>query len=731
MAEVALDAAARRRLKSLIVRFGAVDGKLDRLNLLDNAGLLADDVGVVGKLSLEVGADAFAGQLIRELEQRGDLESTRQPALVGLLRELRETVRGHHEEAAFLDGLLAPYRPASASADVPVDAIAGETAAERPLRIFLSYRRKSWAFTRSLADELRQRLGAEVFVDLDGIKEDDFERSILSSLHRSDVVVLVVSEYTFDERIQRPGDWVRREIAEALALSKPLVLAMVDGRTPPDAAELPEDIRAVTRRQGVPFPAEYWTAAVERLVGFIREMPMGDDAAPMEAASPPAARSRPDGLAVPPGLPDKKPTLEAALAAIDVDNDEEALFHLDALIAAGFTSRTLNLGSLRDDALARIDVRRQREEAEREYALIAALVGRPVTRSRGLEAWREFQGAYPDYHDDPQDIGRAAEKEAAIPAASNIGAAAPGAVAADQRAPVRTPSTAQQAQLDIMLDPHQSPKKRTEAGRRLAELGDPRPGVGLRADGLPDFAWSATVEPGTVKIDDGIGERRVGRPFHLALYPVTYAQYQSFLATDEGYADRRWWEQPIKLALRQDKPGSQTWPIANHPAENVSWYDAMAFCRWVTHRLSKARDSHLAHGFEIRLPTEAEWQLAAGGPLAQEYPWGPDYQVGRANVDESKLDGGTYLEQTTAVGIYPNGKAACGALDLSGNVWEWPLSEGGNGSHSDMTNDQPRVLRGGSWFFYPVSARASARGLHPLNRGGAIGFRVILAAPVP
>ncbi len=76
----------------------------------------------------------------------------------------------------------------------------------------------------------------------------DFERDILTNLHRSDVVLLVVSEYTFDERIQRPGDWVRREIAEALALSKPLVLAMVDGRTPPDAAELPEDIRAVAWR---------------------------------------------------------------------------------------------------------------------------------------------------------------------------------------------------------------------------------------------------------------------------------------------------------------------------------------------------------------------------------------------------------------------------------------------------------------------------------------------------
>ncbi|MBK8538765.1 MAG: SUMF1/EgtB/PvdO family nonheme iron enzyme [Ardenticatenia bacterium] len=288
------------------------------------------------------------------------------------------------------------------------------------------------------------------------------------------------------------------------------------------------------------------------------------------------------------------------------------------------------------------------------------------------------------------------------------------------------------------------PRGRAAAWRVLGLLGaDARPGVALRADGLPDFRWSAAVAPGKVDFGDlwskkgtATGERETAEPFRIAVYPVTYAQYRAFVVAPDGYADRRWWDEPERLAHRDDAAGKQEWPIPNHPAENVSWYDswydAMAFCRWATSCLRQAGLLELRDDKVIRLPTEAEWQLAAGGRKAKAYPWEGDYDVGRANVDESSLDGGIYLERTTAVGIYPDGEADCGALDMSGNVWEWTLSERSDGSHGDITNDRPRVLRGGSWFDYPGSARASYRDVdHPNLRFRLFGFRVVLAAPVP
>ncbi|MBK8540854.1 MAG: SUMF1/EgtB/PvdO family nonheme iron enzyme [Ardenticatenia bacterium] len=72
---------------------------------------------------------------------------------------------------------------------------------------------------------------------------------------------------------------------------------------------------------------------------------------------------------------------------------------------------------------------------------------------------------------------------------------------------------------------------------------------------------------------------------------------------------------------------------------------------------------------------------------------------------------------------------------MAGNVWEWTLTEYEGHSASDLTNDRPRVLRGGSWDFDPVNARASSRYYYDLSvphlRDWRYGFRVVVAAPVP
>src|SRR5574341_699662 len=141
------------------------------------------------------------------------------------------------------------------------------------MRIFISYRRKTWPFTHRLAERLRERLEADVFVDIDSIDEDNFQKSILRHLRASDMFVLVVSEQTFDpERIHQPTDWVRREVAEALRLNLPIVLALVEGQAPPPPDQLPPEIKAITAKQGIEFYPVYFDAGIEKLGAFIQQV---------------------------------------------------------------------------------------------------------------------------------------------------------------------------------------------------------------------------------------------------------------------------------------------------------------------------------------------------------------------------------------------------------------------------------------------------------------------------
>lgn len=91
----------------------------------------------------------------------------------------------------------------------------------------------------------------------------------------------------------------------------------------------------------------------------------------------------------------------------------------------------------------------------------------------------------------------------------------------------------------------------------------------------------------------------------------------------------------------------------NYPAENITWYTAVAYSRWLSSKL----------GYTVRLPTEREWELAANGGNPQKiYPWGNTWNKNYANTLH------TSNQKPIAVGLYPHGAAACGALDMIGNV---------------------------------------------------------------
>jgi formylglycine-generating enzyme required for sulfatase activity len=224
-------------------------------------------------------------------------------------------------------------------------------------------------------------------------------------------------------------------------------------------------------------------------------------------------------------------------------------------------------------------------------------------------------------------------------------------------------------------------------GQTLAEFGDPRDGVGVK-HGLPAIVW-IDVPEGEVTLEGIDREFRV-KPFRIAQYPVTNDQFNAFLRAEDGYDNDEWWKDIERSLRRKDieRSGAQGklgWLELNCPREMVSWYDAVAFCRWLSAKTAA----------KVRLPTEWEWQQAAtGGDPRREYPWKGEWDSSLCNNSLSQLS------RTTAVGMYPLGATPHGILDMAGNVWEWCLNTYDQ-LDTTITTSGERVLRGDSWLTDP------------------------------
>ena len=244
----------------------------------------------------------------------------------------------------------------------------------------------------------------------------------------------------------------------------------------------------------------------------------------------------------------------------------------------------------------------------------------------------------------------------------------------------------------------------------LGRLGwDDRPGVGLNEQGRPDIEWLPVADPETPS-------------FYIAKYPVTQAQFQAFIDAEDGYADPRWW---ADFAERQGDPSPPTWPEANSPRTDVDWFEAIAFCRWLT-------DSGKVPcaGCEILMPTDEQWRQAYVGEGDHDFPW-----QGEPDSNRHANYGQTELKRSSVVGVFPEGAASSGALDMAGNVWEWCLdkydleTDDVRSAVIDATDDR-RVLRGGSWYYDPDSLRSAYRIWSDTgNRFDGFGFRLVCRPP--
>jgi formylglycine-generating enzyme required for sulfatase activity/energy-coupling factor transporter ATP-binding protein EcfA2 len=298
---------------------------------------------------------------------------------------------------------------------------------------------------------------------------------------------------------------------------------------------------------------------------------------------------------------------------------------------------------------------------------------------------------------------------------------------------------------------------RLTAARVLADLDDPRYPVSRdewrqetarrnETFGQPDGYW-CYVRPGTYTIggwEEGKESADHKLPaFWIARYPITVAQYAAFIA-DGGYQNEGYWT-PEDWEWIQGDNRTQPWGwdnskynSPNQAVIGVSWYECMAFCNWLTAQLADT----LPAGYAVQLPTEAEWEAAAAYDEEMQrrtYPWGEEEPTPEHAIFED--DQGNRLGAPAPVGVCPIGAAACGALDLGGQVWEYCRSSygaypwGANEEEQEFKRDNVDVpLRGGSWFYNRTSVRCAARGgSYPGSDGvgsGNGGFRVLLSPRV-
>jgi len=203
----------------------------------------------------------------------------------------------------------------------------------------------------------------------------------------------------------------------------------------------------------------------------------------------------------------------------------------------------------------------------------------------------------------------------------------------------------------------------------------------------------------------------ISYPFWMGEHEVTQAEYSSVMGSNPSF-----------------------FVGPNRPVEQVSWFNARAYCTALT--VAETLAGNVPVGYEYRLPTEAEWEYACRAGTTTEF------NVGAGLVCSDARFSGTYHPTLTLTscgnpsgtvdvgGYAPN---AWGLYDMHGNVWEWCLDSFANygaqpATDPFVTGGPARVVRGGSWYYNSSLCRSAFRyGSSPGVTSISRGFRVVLA----
>lgn len=226
-------------------------------------------------------------------------------------------------------------------------------------------------------------------------------------------------------------------------------------------------------------------------------------------------------------------------------------------------------------------------------------------------------------------------------------------------------------------------------------------------------------------IERPVHQVTISRPFWIGAHEVTQAEYLAVMSTNPSF---------------HQGPAYPNSP--QRPVENVTWFQARAYCQALT-AIEQAAN-RVPTGYQYRLPTEAEWEYCCRAGTTSEYAYGPTLACSQASFNYSYHTNTTCGTNATSV-VGSHAANAWGLYDTHGNVTEW-CRDAGSWTNPYAVSTYPtgpvvdpfvsagseKALRGGSYGDFSFRCRSAYRAWRdPFGADRLIGFRVVLGPIMP
>jgi hypothetical protein len=596
-------------------------------------------------------------------------------------------------------------------------------------QIFISYRRQdSSAWAGRLSDHLSNHFPAnQIFMDVDSVDlGEDFVKTIEETVGSCDVLIAVIGkdwltsrDQAGQRRLDNPEDFVRIEIATALKRGIRVIPVLVDGVEMPRSNDLPDDLKALVRRNALQLSHERFRTDSERLESaVVRALEKT-----LEAGGEREEKDRPEA----------EQRVQERLEVERPEQKEPAELEHEIHLQPPIPVAPVPLAKPEEN------------KASGETPKVVYPLAPKPAESKREKPW-------------PHSTEGTGEKRASkllIPVLTiGVVLIAGGLVYFTTRPspslpPQPTPASPSPNPVAIVT-PTPAPTSsspttvaRPSASIRLTLTREETSWTVLKS-ATKDHPWVNSLEMKFVPV--------AGTKVLFSVWDTRVRDFESFVKNTGYDATAGMWsfgrDGWHRRGATWKEPGFSQGP--NHPVVGVCWYDAEEFCQWLTKRERSAGD--LPEDREYRLPKDEEWSVAVGlknevGNTPEEksgkinlYPWDIPQKrdkdwpppLGAGNYAGEEAKNGDWPTDRTVIEGYNDGYPRTsrvgsfapnfnGLYDMGGNVWQWCE----DWYRAEMKR---RVLRGGSWLnSEPASLLASFRNdVEPDNRRDVFGFRCVI-----